>query len=172
MSRSNGRLSGRPTGRWWGVLAAYVGHGMQRVSPPASCVWLVLFRNSRDGEVTISREKIANITGLSGRYVGRKLRELESAGMLRVEVRGRKNSGPSRYRLLTISTGQGSPLETGSTGHPRPLDPNSQQEPRVLYLQERRDAAHDAGASRSQEKTKDIEPRPLNLRPAAAGVRP
>ena len=111
MSGKNSRLpTGRPSGRWWGVLAAYVGHGMRQVSAGATCVWLVLFRNSRDGVVTRSREQIAATTGYTPKHVGRLLRELVSAGFLRVERRGRKQSGPTRYRILPIPRVQECPL--------------------------------------------------------------
>ena len=104
MSRSSRRLAGTPSGRWWGVLAAYVGHAMREVSPGATPVWLGLFRNSRNGVVTMSLEQLAETTGMCTKQVGRKLRELVDAQLLRVECRGRKQSGPTRYRMLSIPT--------------------------------------------------------------------
>ncbi len=104
MSRAPSENSeARTTGRWWGRYCSFVGHGMHRVSPPASCVWFALFRNTtRDGVVQIGIDRIMQITNLSDRYVREKLRELVDARLIRVESHGRRHVGVSRYRLLKI----------------------------------------------------------------------
>ena len=77
---------------------------MRHLSSPAPVVWIVLFRNSIDGEVTIGIKKIAKVTGYSKRHVQRGLDELVEKRFLRVLIHGRKNVGCSKYRLSSPKT--------------------------------------------------------------------
>ena len=96
-------------GRWWGVFCGFVGHDMHRLNPTAACVWFALFRNSRNGIACAGIDQLCEITAQSERTVRYRIRELIAAGLIRVETRGRRNQGVSRYRLL-------------STGNPLPVD--------------------------------------------------
>lgn len=89
---------------WWTKFCRFVDHGMRQVSPAATCVWFVLFRNSHDSIAQIGIDQMAGIIGLSHSTVRRKLRELIDAGYVQILSRGRLNVGPTRYLVRTVST--------------------------------------------------------------------
>ena len=102
----------------WDALNAFVDHAQRSISMPARIVWLTMYRNARRGYVAISQQRIAEAVGWTGkcaeRIVRRYIRELIAAGLIRVEKRGSKLSGPSRYKLC-------------QPARCAPMDPKSQQ---------------------------------------------
>lgn len=93
------------TRRWWLFLRGYVDGGLPNVSSGATCVWLVLFVQSRDRKVTLSFEKISKRTGYSVRQCRRFVDELvESKALVRLS-RGNRIKGPTTYLLTSFESG-------------------------------------------------------------------
>ena len=91
MSGRNGQAkTERAPGRWWGMLSVFVDQRLRTISPVAACIWLVMFRNNRDGVVQIGQDHIAKTLGLKRRVVTKRTQELVDAGLIQVEVRGRR----------------------------------------------------------------------------------
>lgn len=65
-------------------------------------VWLILYRDTRNGTARTSQADIARRSGLSVRGVAKAMRRLEKRGLLRVVYRGGLNRGASRYRVLPL----------------------------------------------------------------------
>ncbi|QDS98142.1 transcriptional regulator [Adhaeretor mobilis] len=63
-------------------------------------VWMILYRDTRNGTARTARTDIAKRAGLSLRGVGKVLRRLEKQGLLKQVYRGGLNRGPSRYRVI------------------------------------------------------------------------
>jgi DNA-binding transcriptional ArsR family regulator len=106
---SNGRHGGKPKGKPAGgkakarerftVLNAFVDCSMADLSRREIAVWLVLYRDTRDGTARTSYDDLARRTGLNRRNVGRALRLLEGQGLVKVVHRGGMRRGVSRYRV-------------------------------------------------------------------------
>ena len=65
-------------------------------------VWLVLYRDTRDGTARTGQTDIARRTGISVRGVAKALKRLEKQKLLKVVYRGGLNRGPSRYRVSPL----------------------------------------------------------------------
>jgi DNA-binding transcriptional ArsR family regulator len=68
-------------------------------------VWLVLYRDTRDGSALASYDWIAPRAGVDRRNVGRALRRLQARGLVRVLRRGGLGRGASRYRVRGVPKG-------------------------------------------------------------------
>jgi len=66
-------------------------------------VWLILYRDSRDGIASTAQSDMARRAGISDRTVRRVLKQLEGYGLLRTVYRGGINRGPSKYRVLPFN---------------------------------------------------------------------
>lgn len=65
-------------------------------------VWLLLYRDTRDGIARTSQADLARRGRLGRRTVGLAIRVLGQKGLLRVVYRGGLNRGPSRYMALPL----------------------------------------------------------------------
>lgn len=133
MTRNSQPGKAEPSGRWWGMLSAFVDERLSTLSPLAACVWLVLFRNNRGGIVQIGQDQIAATLGVDRCTVTRQIGKLVGAGLICVEVQGRRQYGASRYRLLMVSTRttvhhETPPVCPGSHTESRPVCPRSHTE--------------------------------------------
>jgi hypothetical protein len=100
--RHQGADRGRPkgkTGERFAVLNAFVDFALADLRRAELAVWLVLYRDTRDGSARTSYDGIARRAGLNRRNVGRALRGLERRGMVKVVHRGGLRRGASRYRV-------------------------------------------------------------------------
>jgi Helix-turn-helix domain len=91
---------GKPNGRArerFAVLNAFVDFALADLSRAEVGVWLVLYRDTRDGTARTSYDDLARRAGCNRRSVGRALRGLERRGLLKVVHRGGLRRGPSRY---------------------------------------------------------------------------
>jgi hypothetical protein len=86
-------------GERFAVLNGFVDFTLAELSRREIAVWLVLFRDTRDGTARTSYDDIARRAGLNRRNVGRALRQLEGQGLVQVVHRGGLRRGPSRYRV-------------------------------------------------------------------------
>jgi hypothetical protein len=90
----------------FGLLNAFVDGATSRLSRADLAVWLVLFRDSRDGTAATAQSAIAQRAGCDVRTVRRALASLEKAGLVEVVVRSGLRRGPSRYRVCGAATAE------------------------------------------------------------------
>jgi hypothetical protein len=87
------------TGERFAVLNSFVDFALAGLNRREIAVWLVLYRDTREGTARTSYDDLARRAGLARRNVGRALRRLELLGLLQVVHRGGLGRGPSRYRV-------------------------------------------------------------------------
>jgi hypothetical protein len=103
-SHHNGR-KGKPAdvkakvGERFGVLNAFVDVALADLTRAEIVVWLILYRDTRDGVVQISWDGLANRGGLNRRHVGRAIASLKDRGLIKLVRRGGVQRGSSRYRV-------------------------------------------------------------------------
>jgi DNA-binding MarR family transcriptional regulator len=86
------------------MLNAFVDGTMADLTRAELAVWLVLFRDTRNGVAAISQENIARRSGCNRRTVNRALRRLEQLGLVKLVYRGGLNGTVSRYRVRPTPT--------------------------------------------------------------------
>lgn len=84
------------------VLNNFIDFTMQGLRRNEIAVWLILYRDSRDGIAQTSQADMARRAGASDRTVRRVLTQLISRGLLTVVHRGGMNRGCSRYRVSPL----------------------------------------------------------------------
>lgn len=87
------------------VLNAFVDCSLSGLRRSEIAVWLVLYRDVRDGSVRTSQADIARRAGLSDRAVRSALAKLEQLGLLVCIFRGGLNRGTTRYRVEPLAKG-------------------------------------------------------------------
>jgi len=95
----------KQTGRFH-VLNTFVDASLRNVKKSAAKVWLILYRDTRDGLARTGQQDIARRAGVSDRTVRTALRELERGGLLVVHRKGSLNRGPSVYRVRSTPDNQ------------------------------------------------------------------
>jgi hypothetical protein len=95
---------GKATGDRFRILNAFVDGTLAGLSRSEIAVWLILFRDTRDGTVRTSQENLAKRSGTSVRHVRKAIAELTAAGLLTVVFQGGLNRGPSRFRVNPLRT--------------------------------------------------------------------
>jgi len=86
------------------TLNAFVDCSLAELSRSEIAVWLLLYRDTRDGTARTSQENIAKRSGTSVRHVRKALASLTAAGLLTVVFQGGLNRGPSRFRVNPLGT--------------------------------------------------------------------
>jgi hypothetical protein len=100
-----GKPKGKPDGarakarERFAVLNTFVDFALADLTRAEIAVWLVLYRDTRDGTARTSFNDLARRAGLNRRNVGKALRGLESRGLVKVVHRGGLRRGVSRYRV-------------------------------------------------------------------------
>jgi hypothetical protein len=97
-----GTPKGRAGGGRFGVLNRFVDCTMRRLSKNDLAVWMVLYRDTRDGVARTFESDIARRGGMSPRTVVRAVQRLVDAGLLEVLHRGSPRGGPSTYRVYPL----------------------------------------------------------------------
>lgn len=87
----------------FGVLNAFVDMSIAKLTRAEIAVWLVLFRDTRDGTARTSQADIARRAGIEDRTVRRALDRLKERGLVTLVYKGGLNRGPSRYRVQGTS---------------------------------------------------------------------
>lgn len=82
------------------VLNRFVDWSMADLTRAEIAVWLILFRDTRDGIAKTSQTDIANRGGLSRQHVSRAIQGLKKRGLLKVVYQGAFRRGVSWYRVL------------------------------------------------------------------------
>lgn len=92
----------RKTADRFGVLNAFVDTSLVELSRSEIAVWLVLYRDTRNGTVRSDQRNIARRAGVSQRGVVTATKKLIDAGLLAVVFQGGLNRGASRYRVCPL----------------------------------------------------------------------
>jgi hypothetical protein len=87
------------------VLNAFADFTLAGLDRNEIAVWLLLFRDSRDGVARTSQSDLARRAGASDRTVRRALGRLRAARLVEVVRRGRLQTGPSAYRVRALWPG-------------------------------------------------------------------
>ena len=95
----------RKSANRFAVFNEFVDIELGKLTRSQMAVWIVLYRNVRDGSVRQSAGDIARVTQSSRRQVVRAINYLCDVGLLTVIYKGGLNKGPSRYRVNGGSTG-------------------------------------------------------------------
>jgi DNA-binding MarR family transcriptional regulator len=93
---------GRPKGEAgdrFAVLNSFVDFTMAGLTRNEIPVWLILYRDTRDGSVSVSQGNIARRAGVTARTVRRVLARLAARGLVKILKRGGLQTGPSRYQV-------------------------------------------------------------------------
>jgi hypothetical protein len=102
--RGPGKAKGK-TGERFAVLNAFVDFTVAELSRAEIAVWLILYRDTRDGSARTSVSDLARRAGCNRRTAFRALRGLERACLLKIVHRGGLGRGPSRYRVRPLAKG-------------------------------------------------------------------
>ncbi len=85
------------------VINRFVDFALVALTRAEIAVWLILWRDTRDGTARTAYDDLARRAGCDRRNVGRAVHRLEQLGLLKVVHRGGLRRGPSRYRVLPPS---------------------------------------------------------------------
>ncbi|MDB5311557.1 MAG: transcriptional regulator [Gemmataceae bacterium] len=91
------------TGGRFGLLNGFVDFELHRLTRGEVKVWLILFRDTRDGIARTGQVDIARRAGITPRGVRKALKGLAGKGLVTVVLKGRLGTGPSSYRVLGMS---------------------------------------------------------------------
>lgn len=84
------------------VLNDFVDVALSSIEKTDAAVWLVLYRDTRDGVARTSQADIARRAGMCRRTVVTCIQRLREAGLLAVEHQGGLTGGMSAYRVKGI----------------------------------------------------------------------
>jgi predicted transcriptional regulator len=103
-SRDRDRPKGKTVaGERFKVLNTFVDFTLVDLSRAEIAVWLVLYRDTRDGTARVAMADLARRAGCSRRHVVRAVARLEKLGLVKVIHRGGFRRGASRYRVLPLA---------------------------------------------------------------------
>ena len=102
------------------MLNRFVDTTLAGVSGAEVKVWLVLYRDTMDGQAKVAHADIARRCGIHPSTVKRALRRLKARGLVEVVYQGGLNRGPSVYRVYGVPRDQDtqSPGPTGGMARP------------------------------------------------------
>ena len=84
------------------LLNTFVDFSARELRRNELLVWLILYRDAREGIATTGQTDLARRAGVSKRTVIRSLRRLADLGLLSVVRRGGLRRGPSAYRVRPL----------------------------------------------------------------------
>lgn len=97
-ARKPSKAKGTPKGRF-AVLNAFVDFTMGELSRAEIVVWMILYRDSKEGIARTAQADIARRGKIDRRTVGRSLRRLATRGLLEIVHQGGFRRGVSLYRV-------------------------------------------------------------------------
>jgi hypothetical protein len=100
-TRKESTLKGKPGSRF-AVLNAFVDFTLRGLSRAEMAVWLILYRDTREGLARTAVSDIARRAGCNRGTVFRAIGELKWRGLLTVLRRGGLGRGSSRYRVHAL----------------------------------------------------------------------
>jgi hypothetical protein len=103
-SEPKGKTGKRSAGERFRTLNNFVDFTLAELSRAEIAVWLILYRDTRDGTARTGMADIARRAGCSRRQIVRAVQRLEKLGLLKVVHRGGFRRGASRYRVNPLVT--------------------------------------------------------------------
>jgi DNA-binding MarR family transcriptional regulator len=98
-AKANGKAKER-----FGLLNSFVDFTMGELSRGEIIVWMILYRDSKEGIACTAQADIARRGKIARRTVGRSLRLLAKRGLLKIVHQGGFHRGVSRYRVRGLTT--------------------------------------------------------------------
>lgn len=92
----------RKSGDRFAVLNAFVDFTMGDLDRGEIAVWMILFRDTRDGTAATSQVDIARRAGMTVRGVQKALAKLIDKGLAKIVRQGRIGKGASSYRIRPL----------------------------------------------------------------------
>jgi predicted DNA-binding transcriptional regulator len=92
-------------GQRFKVVNTFVDFTLRTLRRNEIAVWLILWRDTRDGIARTAQADIARRAGITDRTVRRSIGKLERSGLVQVVRRGGINSGASTYRVRPLQPG-------------------------------------------------------------------
>jgi hypothetical protein len=102
-SKPKGKTTRRIATERFRTLNAFVDFTARDLRRNDLLVWLVLYRDTKDGIARTAQTDIARRIGASKRTVVRAIRRLDEMGLLTVAYRGGLRRGPSAYRVRPLA---------------------------------------------------------------------
>lgn len=100
--RANGKPSRRKTADRFATVNTFADFTMRELTRAEIAVWLLLWRDTRNGTARTSQADLARRSGVAVSTVKRAISRLEKRGLLTVVFRGDLWRGPSRYSVHSI----------------------------------------------------------------------
>ena len=97
-----GKAKGK-AGERFAVLNRFVDFTLADLSRAEIAVWLILYRDTREGTARTAYDDLARRAGCNRRSVCRAVHRLEKLGLLKIVHRGGLGRGPSRYRVRPLA---------------------------------------------------------------------
>jgi hypothetical protein len=91
-----------PVAGRFALLNGFVDFSLADLSRAEIAVWLILYRDSRDGVARTSLSEIARRAGCNRGTVFRAVRDLKRRGLVKAVYRGGRSRGISRYRVQAL----------------------------------------------------------------------
>ena len=101
-SEPKGKAGKRSAGERFRALNTFVDFTLAELSRAEIAVWLILYRDTRDGTARTGMADLARRAGCSRRAVVSAVQKLEKVELLRIVHRGGIHRGPSRYRVRPL----------------------------------------------------------------------
>lgn len=98
MPKSDGRLRHKARGRWL-ALNTFLDRTARHVRSTDAMVWIVLFRDARNGVARVSQQYVADRLGVCRKTVGRAAKRLVQLHLLEIIRSGGFRRGTHTYRL-------------------------------------------------------------------------
>ena len=92
----------KKTGDRFAVLNAFIDFTLGELDRGEIVVWLILFRDTRDGLAQVSQVSIARRAGMTVRGVQKALGRLIDKGLVKIVRQGRVGKGASSYRIRPL----------------------------------------------------------------------
>lgn len=92
----------RTTGERFAMLNTFVDFTLGELDRGEIAVWLILYRDARDGVAKTSQAELARRAGVCARTVRRALQRLEAKRLVKIVRRGRIGAGASSYRIRAL----------------------------------------------------------------------
>jgi hypothetical protein len=104
--KPKGETGKRLAGERFRVLNNFVDFTLAELSRAEIAVWLILYRDTKDGTARTGMADLARRAGCDRSTVFRALRRLERIGLLKIVHRGGLGKGVSRYRVRPLTEGR------------------------------------------------------------------